>query len=106
MPTEVKEYCCDYCGRKGFFSEESARAHEEGCIKNPKISEEWEECSWCKGTGNHYGKQRPGIVGYARCSSCNGQGRRKRKNWAKIVEDVKAKMAEADARKKGGVKIE
>ena len=93
MPTEVKEYYCDYCGRKGFFSLESAKQHEANCLENPKIAKEWEICGWCKGTGNHYGPQKPGMVGYARCSSCDGKGRKKRKDWAKIVEGVKAKMA-------------
>jgi hypothetical protein len=78
MPIEVKEYACEYCNKKGFFSIKDARAHEEKCIKNPKISEEWEPCFRCQGTGNHFGRQRPGVIGYARCSSCGGSGRRKK----------------------------
>jgi hypothetical protein len=84
MPVEVKEYACEFCKKKGFFSMESAEAHEEKCIKNPVISAEWEPCFNCQGTDNHYGRQRPGVIGYATCSSCGGSGRRKKMTQEQI----------------------
>lgn len=112
MPTEVKEYRCDYCGQEGFRSKKSAMAHEENCLKNPGvIAAGWEECYACQGTGNHYGKQRPGVIGYATCRSCGGSGRRKK---IKIPQEVIEELKNIDKHfppptcatiKKGGVKI-
>jgi hypothetical protein len=112
MPTEVREYRCDYCGLKGFYSEESATIHEESCISNPKVAEEWEKCGSCQGTGNHYGKQRQGVIGYATCRSCGGSGRRKKlKIPQEVLDELGKKLDEALSQpssatiKKGGVKI-
>jgi hypothetical protein len=103
MPKEVKEYECEFCGRQG-FSLEAALSHETNCIKNPAVSAVWEECISCQGTGNAYGKQRSGVIGFAQCSSCGGSGRRKRmtaEDIEKICAAIERSRQEREKKKHG-----
>lgn len=75
MPTEIKNYRCDFCQMDGFGSYTEAREHESQCLANPEVAVVWETCCTCHGTGNLEGSVSHVVI---TCPICEGKGRRKR----------------------------